>query len=52
MSLKIEAKMIRAEVRLVEKLKGEPMVEVLGKMGKLMRGKNGGGDASPTKRQS
>ncbi len=52
MSLKIEAKTIRDEVKLDEKLKGEPKVEILGKMGELMKGKNGGADAKPTSRQS
>lgn len=52
MSLKIETKPIRSEERLVERLKGEPKVEVLGKMGELMKGKNGGADAKPTSRQS
>ena len=48
MSLKVETNR-KKEVVAKERA---PKVEVLGKMGELMRGKNGGSDRKPAARQS
>lgn len=52
MALKIETKRVQIEAEAVEKKNGAPKVEVLGKMGEMSLGKNGGADRKPTARQS
>ena len=39
------------QVKSAEKIKNEPVAEVLGNFAEVSRGKNGGSDLSPTKRK-
>lgn len=39
------------QVKSVEKIKNEPVVEILGSFAEVSRGKYGGADSSPTKRR-